>query len=54
MNLVYFMLPFAILMGLGFVSAFVWSSRRGQFDDLDTPAVRILFDDNDNSKGKKS
>jgi cbb3-type cytochrome oxidase maturation protein len=27
------------------VGAFVWAAHRGQFDDLDTPAVRVLNDD---------
>jgi cbb3-type cytochrome oxidase maturation protein len=27
------------------VFAFIWSARSGQFDDLDTPAVRMLHDD---------
>jgi cbb3-type cytochrome oxidase maturation protein len=28
----------------GFLGAFVWAVRSGQFDDLCTPAIRILFD----------
>ena len=27
------------------VAAFVWAVKRGQFDDLDTPALDILEDD---------
>ncbi len=34
-----------LLMGLA-VAAFVWAVRRGQFDDMDTPALDIL-EDND-------
>lgn len=45
MEIVYLMLPTALAMGAAFVAAFIWASRRGQFDDLDTPAIRILFDD---------
>ena len=33
-----------ILLGLA-VAAFVWAVKRGQFDDLDTPALDILEDD---------
>ena len=29
----------------GFLAAFVWAVRSGQYDDAHTPAVRILFDD---------
>jgi cbb3-type cytochrome oxidase maturation protein len=33
-----------VLLGLA-IWAFVWAVRRGQFDDLDTPALDILTDD---------
>jgi cbb3-type cytochrome oxidase maturation protein len=29
----------------GFLGAFVWAVRSGQFDDMCTPALRILLDD---------
>jgi cbb3-type cytochrome oxidase maturation protein len=29
----------------GFLAAFVWAVRSGQYDDPHTPAIRILFDD---------
>lgn len=44
MNIIYFLLPVALLLGLGFAAVFVIFSWRGQFDDLETPAHRILFD----------
>jgi len=28
----------------GFLIAFIWAVRSGQFDDTCTPAVRMLFD----------
>jgi cbb3-type cytochrome oxidase maturation protein len=33
-----------VLLGVA-IAAFVWAVRRGQFDDLDTPALDILEDD---------
>ena len=33
-----------VLLGVA-IWAFVWAVRRGQFDDLDTPALDILADD---------
>lgn len=33
-----------VLLGLA-IWAFVWAVQRGQFDDLDTPALDILRDD---------
>lgn len=45
MSVVFVALPVTILIAAAFVVAFVVSVRRGQFDDLDTPAYRMLFDD---------
>jgi len=45
MNILLFLIPVSIvLMGLA-IWAFVWAVRRGQFDDLDTPAIDILRED---------
>jgi cbb3-type cytochrome oxidase maturation protein len=32
------------MVASGFLAAFVWAVRSGQFDDTCTPAVRVLFD----------
>ena len=45
MSVIFLVLPLALLIVGIAVAAFVWATRRGQFDDLDTPAVRILHDD---------
>lgn len=45
MSVIYFLLPLAALLVAGAVIAFVMAARDGQFDDLDTPPLRILFDD---------
>jgi len=45
MSVIYLVVPLAALIALAAVIAFVWGARRGQFDDLDTPAVRMLHDD---------
>jgi cbb3-type cytochrome oxidase maturation protein len=42
---VYIALPFALLLALVFLAAFIWSVRSGQMDDLETPAHRILTED---------
>ena len=54
MSVIYFMLPFAILLGTGAVIAFLWAARRGQFDDLETPAIRVLFEDETRKPGGRS
>lgn len=45
MNVLYFLLPMALLLAAAAVLTFVWAVRRGQFDDMETPAIRMLFDD---------
>lgn len=45
METVFVLLPLALLIAAIAVGFFVWAAKTGQFDDLDTPAVRILFDD---------
>ncbi len=47
MSVIYVVLPLALVIGAIAVGAFIWAVRRGQYDDLDTPSVRILFDDDD-------
>lgn len=45
MNVIYFMLPLALVLGALFVGLFIWATKSGQYDDLETPAKRILFED---------
>lgn len=45
MNILYFLVGCSILMALIFLGAFFWSLKNGQHDDVYTPGVRILFDD---------
>ena len=45
METVFVLLPLALLIAAVAVGFFIWAARTGQFDDLETPAVRILFDD---------
>ncbi len=45
MSVIYLLLPLASALGGIAVWAFVRATRAGQFDDLETPAHRILHDD---------
>jgi len=45
MNIIWFLVPAALSLGLGFLFFFMWAVKNGQFEDLETPAVRILFDE---------
>jgi cbb3-type cytochrome oxidase maturation protein len=44
---IFVLLPLALLIAAIAVAFFIWAARTGQFDDLDTPAIRILFDDDE-------
>ncbi len=45
MNVLAFMVPLALLLGLAGLFAFVWSLRNGQYDDVNGASHRMLSDD---------
>ncbi len=47
MSVIYILLPLAVILASVALWAFVGAVKAGQFDDLDTPAHRILHDDDD-------
>jgi len=54
MSAVYIALPVALLLAIAGVAAFIWATKSGQMDDLETPGQRVLFDDDDVSVGGPS
>lgn len=50
MNILFLMIPMALILGIVFVGIFFWAASNGQLDDLETPAHRIL---NDNQRQPK-
>ena len=45
MEVIYFLIPICIIIAGLFVAGFIWMTKTGQYDDLETPANRILLDD---------
>ena len=45
MNVLIYLVPMALLLGLTGLIGFMWTLKNGQYDDLDGAAVRILPDD---------
>lgn len=45
MEVMIILLPLALMLGGAFVVAFIWSTKNGQYDDLETPRHRILLED---------
>lgn len=53
MSVIYLLLSLSILVAIVFFIAFIYSVKKGQYDDAYTPSVRMLFDDelvNNNQK----
>jgi len=44
MGIIYLMIIVSLIVALGFLGAFIWSVKSGQYDDDYTPSVRMLFD----------
>ena len=51
MNIILYLIPIALSLGLLGLVAFLWAMRSGQFDDMEGAAQRILFDDDDDVEG---
>jgi cbb3-type cytochrome oxidase maturation protein len=45
MNVLIYLVPVALGLGLTGLAAFLWTLRTGQYDDIDGAALRILPDD---------
>jgi cbb3-type cytochrome oxidase maturation protein len=53
MSIIYFLIGCSLLLAIGFLGAFFWAQRTGQNDDLHTPAIRILLDDEEDTVPEK-
>lgn len=52
MDIVFILVPLTLLLALLALGAYFWAVKSGQFDDLETPSLRVLFDDEDKSSAK--
>ena len=50
MEAIYLLIFMGAVMAVGFLVAFFISVKNGQFDDNETPAMRILFDDDETNE----
>lgn len=48
MSIVFLLVPIAVALAGGFLIAFIRESSRGEFEDLETPAHRMLIDEEEN------
>lgn len=52
MNIMFLLIPIALLLAGSFMAAFYWASKNGQWDDLDLPQYKMLLDHK--QKGEKN
>lgn len=45
MSIIYVLLSISVIVALVFFAAFIFSVKKGQYDDTYTPSVRMLFED---------
>ena len=53
MSVLYLLILAALFVAIGFLLAFIWAVKTGQFDDTHTPSMRILLDDEDPSSSNE-
>ena len=53
MSVMFVLLPLALLFAAAALGVFIWAALSGQYDDVHTPAVRILYDDESAGRGNE-
>ncbi|WP_018477914.1 cbb3-type cytochrome oxidase assembly protein CcoS [Pontibacter roseus] len=52
MHIIFILIAISVVVAAGFLAAFLWAVRSGQYDDDYTPAVRMLFENEYKPAGK--
>ncbi len=50
MSALYILIGISLIVAIGFLCAFLWAMKQGQYEDDYTPSVRILFEDETKTK----
>ncbi len=45
MGVLFILMGASFLLAAGFLAGFIWAVRRGQFEDTETPTMRLLMED---------
>lgn len=53
MSVIIILIILAVLVASGFLIAFIWAVKSGQYDDTVSPGVRMLFDEKKEKKSEK-
>jgi cbb3-type cytochrome oxidase maturation protein len=54
MSVIVLLICVTLLVATGFLLAFLWAVNTGQFDDRETPSIRMLFEDKNKSSKKNN
>ncbi len=54
MTILFLILPITLVLSGAAAIAFTWATRSGQFDDLETPALRALDDESSREQQRRS
>lgn len=54
MEVIFLLIAISVVAAVGFLAAFLWAVKNGQYDDDQTPAMRILFDEKQPSETNKN
>lgn len=54
MSVMFILILASLTVAVGFLIAFLWAVKSGQFEDKYTPKMRILFDDKKKTSGNES
>ncbi len=50
MEVIYILLSISVLIAIGFLMAFVWSVKKGQYEDVVSPSIRVLYENKINTE----
>lgn len=53
MSVILILIGFSLLIAIGFLAAYIWAVKSGQYDDNYTPSIRILFEDENSNTPKR-
>lgn len=45
MAIIVLLISISLIIAIGFLISFLWNMKTGQYDDIYSPSVRMLFDD---------
>lgn len=54
MEIISFLIPASLILASFFIGGFIWMTKKGQYDDLETPGHRMLLDDKNINNNNQS